>query len=173
MTELRGKIDVDIQKYTTDITPYSGTSTLRYILAGILIIGLLIWLIYTLSDDTGRKELTTKFNTAISTLKKHLQPGSKKRERSSDDTSDTTEDAGSFEEGSHEVDRTLPFTDDSETIRAALNEPKSSMAPTVHTEFQNDYSDSNIQAFNRKHEIGWSLSAEPITYGDYSTYSTT
>ena len=173
MTELRGKIDVDIQNYNADINPYSVTSILRYFLAGILIIGLLIWLIYTLSDDNGRKEITTKFNNAISTIKKHLQPGSKKRDRSSEETLDTTEDAGSFEEGSHKVERTLPLKNEAETINAALNEPTASKTTTAHTEFQNDDSDSNIQAFNRKHDIGWSLSAEPITYGDYSAYSTT
>ena len=175
MTELRSKIDLDIQNYNAHITSSYGGSMLRYILASVIIIGLLIWLTYSLSDEPARKNFRTKFNDAISTIKDHLQPGSsKKREKpSKEDGSNTKEEDGSSEDGNYAVDRSVLLSNDTDTINAALNEPQSATISKSNSDFKNDYSDSTIQLFHRKHEIGWALSADHIEDGGYSLYSTT
>lgn len=163
--DISGKITSDISDYNHPGNRIGPGKILWYVFAGILVILLIIWIVYSISDSNGRTNIINHITKTIKDIRMYFQPSSKH----STDVSQPHDKPTSIPSSSSSLIYNPNISDGSsnieqskQTINTALNYTSPPPQGSSLGLFQNDDPDSTIQSAknSRLSTFGWSIDNE-------------
>jgi cytoskeletal protein RodZ len=175
--DISGKITADIADFKNPYKRVGIGSVLWYLLAGIIIIGVIIWIVYSVSGSHERSQLIDHITKAIKDIRIYFNslfnPSSSKSHTdhtsssSSSSSMSTVYNPNTYSSGSKGLEQST------QTINTALNYNTPAEGSHSSGMFQNDDPDSSIQSGknSRMSTFGWSIADEGPTTGHYNQLS--
>jgi hypothetical protein len=171
--DISGKITSDIADYKNPSARIGPGRILWYLFAGILVILLIIWIVYSISDSHGRTKIINHITKTIKDIRMYFQSSSKH----SSHVSETHDKSSSIPSSSSSLiynpnisGSSSNIEQSNQTISTALNYNSSDGESSSYSSsgmFQNDDPDSTIQSGknSRGSAFGWSIDNELGTGG--------